>query len=217
MCQRGRGPSFETLVKGLSVMGQRSQMFAVVEQHGAFITEKPVRIGRHYQWVWGEHMIIRAGQVIRYLDTATQNGALRYSSAAEIAAGITATYGVNQATGEVQGLSSRDDVSDFSLTGCDNNDGAFLVHVSKEREYSFGFVLNTGYQDFSPLCGVQAVIDCYRVHRPSPEVQEAITALQAAAERGRLMDAETDFLVATAPNSTSIKSPRWLGASVHER
>lgn len=178
-------------------MGQRSQMFAVIESHGGFIAEESVRIGRHYQWVWGEHMIIRAGQVIRYLDTATESKALWHSSAEEIAAGITATYGVNQATGEVQGLRSRDDVSDCSLTGCDNNDGAFLVHVNKDREYSFGFVLKSDYQEFGPICGVDAVINEYQVHRPSPEIQEAITALQAAAERRRLMDTETDILVAT--------------------
>lgn len=109
-------------------MGQRSQMFVQVQPSKHASSQSPRREGRHYHWVWGPHMIIRAAQVVRLLETATETKAIRYWSAAEATAGIIATYSVNQATGEVQGLSPYDDVS-----GARHHRYPVLQHLAQQR------------------------------------------------------------------------------------
>lgn len=180
-------------------MGQRSQMFVQVQPSQHASSQSPRREGRHYQWVWGPHMIVRAAQVVRLLETATETKAIRYWSAAEATAGIIATYSVNQATGEVQGLSPYDDVSGARLEECDNNNGALLVHVDPAGEsYSFAFLIGSENDgDLATVTGVEGLMAAftgYPWHKERTEseaLEDAYQTLLEAEDRGHLMDQAT--------------------------
>ena len=65
-------------------MGQRSQLFATAtSRHDSQIS----RQGRYYQWVWGPNMLVRAAQVIRYLNAATETGVIKRTRPEEFTAG----------------------------------------------------------------------------------------------------------------------------------
>ena len=175
-------------------MGQRSQMFAQIDQRPSSGERGPVRVGRHYQWVWGPHMIIRAAQVVRFLQAAEESGTARYWMASEPAAGIVATYGVNQYTGEVQGLSDYDDVSDLALDECDNNNGAVLFPVNAERAWSFAFLLGAEQGEMMErIAGVRELMAGFSRYpwqsdrAESAMLEDSIQTLIAAEESGHLM------------------------------
>ena len=187
-------------------MGQRSQMFAQIDQRPSSGDRGSVRAGRHYQWVWGPHMIIRAAQVVRLFQAAEEAKTSRYWTASEAAAGIVATYGVNQATGEVQGLNDYDDVSDVPLHQCDNNNGAVLFHVDSERAWSFAFLI--GPEQGESLKSVAEVRDLlaafyghpWQQHRAEcPALEDAIQTLITAGQAGHLMSQEMADTIARGP------------------
>lgn len=183
-------------------MGQRSQMFAQIDQSLRSGERGPVRAGRHYQWVWGPHMIIRTAQVVRFLEAAEESKTSRYWMASEAAAGIVATYGVNQLTGEVQGLSEYDDVSELALDECDNNNGAVLFHIDAQRAWSFTFLLGVEQGEMMErIAGVEHLMAGFsgypwqQERAQCPALEDAIQTLINAEESGHLMSQEmADFI-----------------------
>lgn len=180
-------------------MGQRSQMFVQVQPSKHASSQSPRRAGRHYQWVWGPHMIVRAAQVVRLLEGATASKALRYWSCDEAIFGILSTYSVNQLTGSVQGLHPYDDVSAMRLDECDNNNGAFLVHVDPKNEgYSFAFLVGPeDGGDLTTVTGVEGLMAAFtgypwlKDRAECEELEDAYQTLRATEDDGHLMDQAT--------------------------
>lgn len=174
-------------------MGQRSQLFATAinERDG-----QVSRQGRYYQWVWGPYMITRAAQVARYLNAATESGMIKHTRPDEFTAAVVATYGVNLTTGEVQGLSADDDVSDLSLRECYNNNGAFLAHLDSDHHWSFLFMLPDG-DTFKAVTTEQFLNLAINPERRSDDtVAAAVEVLLKAEAEGHRMTVKTAEQVA---------------------
>lgn len=122
-------------------MGQRSQYVFEVNVIGYDGTVTTARKAGHFQWVFGAFMAQRSGQVVHYLLNASKRGTLASVEQEDLVQALTAMIGINHASGEVQGLSPRDDVSQYGAEGFDNNNGLFLLSVTVDRRKRF----ETGY------------------------------------------------------------------------
>lgn len=125
-------------------MGQRSHL--VIGYKGyAYEEWKPVEVQKRYvrylHWNWGEYMVMRAAQVIEYLTVSARRGP--HVSQDENAMGALATFCVNYATGVTQGLHEDDDDSGSTSRHWDNNNGAFVIEMGDNGDYSFGFLTGT--------------------------------------------------------------------------
>lgn len=135
-------------------MGQRSQL-VIGYKHRDCDNEswKPVpvqkRYARHLQWNWGEHMVMRAAQVIEYLTISAERGPL--VGQWENAMGALGSFCVNRTTGVTQGLHPTDDVSEWPASGWDNNNGAFIIEMGDHGDYKFGFL--TGREEADTVNG----------------------------------------------------------------
>lgn len=121
-------------------MGQRSHLvlgYQTGSRHQGDIENN--RISRYFSWNWGHFMIQRAAQAVRF--AAVGEGDDHYPYHAGTAAlGLTAMFCVNQVTGDVQGMGKHDDESSYAIADTDNNDGAFLMDVDLDGNWTFGFL-----------------------------------------------------------------------------
>lgn len=105
-------------------MGERSQLIITTHNKDA-----EVRRGRHYQWVYGEHLTTRVQQVTDLLTTWSSSSPLvtRYERAAATADAIIATYSINRKTGELQGFDPADVIDEQTADEQDTNHGIVLI------------------------------------------------------------------------------------------
>lgn len=110
-------------------MGERSQLMITTRNKGI-----EARRGRHYQWVWGDHLTTRVRQVTELLTTwASSTPAItRYERASATADAIVATYNINRETGDVQGFDPADVIDDQTADYQDTNHGIVLIDYNND-------------------------------------------------------------------------------------
>lgn len=130
-------------------MGQRSLLvigYQTYNQIGGHAGHRsngettPHRIARHFQWNWGPHMILRAAQTAELLNTIGADKYYKFD-ADDHALGAAVTFCVNRTTGNTQGLGRYDDESAHSIDQHDNNNGACLVDIGPDGEWTIGFLI----------------------------------------------------------------------------
>lgn len=138
-------------------MGQRSHLvlgYQTGSRHQGDIENN--RISRYFSWNWGHFMIQRAAQAARF--AAVGEGDKYYDyKATSSALGLTAMFCVNQVTGDVQGMGKHDDESAYAIADTDNNNGAFLMDVDLDGNWTFGFLV--GSEDGGDLKTVVSAAD----------------------------------------------------------
>ena len=159
------------------------------------------RIARHFQWNYGHFMILRAAQVAELMAT-TQADRYYWMDAPSHATGATVTFCVNRTTGNVQGFHRMADESAQPIANHDNNNGAFLLDIGPEGEWSFGFLI--GHEDGGDLETIATASEYLIAARDTPEwlrsqgendradaVERALTTLQEFERGGHAMNQAT--------------------------
>lgn len=108
-------------------MGQRSQVIFNIEHTDIHGKTRTARIARHHQWVYGHFLVIRAAQVVHFLDALIEHKPR--TTIDDLQAALPAIYGINQTNGDIQGLDQYSDVSKYRIEHMDNNDGYVVVDI----------------------------------------------------------------------------------------
>lgn len=156
------------------------------------------RIARHFQWNWGQFMILRAAQVAELMST-TDHDRHYWMDADNHAAGAAVTFCVDRTTGNAQGFHRMDDESANSIAEHDNNNGAFLLDIGPDGEWSFGFLI--GHEDDGDLKSIATASEYLEAAWETPawlrvrdqeeradEVEHALTTLQEFERDGHAMN-----------------------------
>ncbi|MGP9725403.1 hypothetical protein ACT3SZ_15440 [Corynebacterium sp. AOP40-9SA-29] len=204
-------------------MGQRSllvigyQTYTQIGVQGGEETDQH-RIARHLHWNWGPHMILRAAQVAELMNTTGADEYYKFH-ASDHALGAAVTFCVNQTTGVTQGLGRYDDESAHSIAEHDNNNGACLLDISPDGEWTLGFLIgaeNGG--DLATVATAQDYLNASIGSSPknlraqghaafADKVEHALTVLSEFERGGHAMNQATaDKLATPVDRDTTAKA-----------
>ena len=170
------------------------------------------RIMRNLQWNFGAAMIRRAHHAVTQWERIRSNITRPQTMSDGDVAALLAMFCFDPANGDVQGLSSLDEQSDYRLDAVWNNNGAFLIHIDADLQLTFAFVIGPeDGGDLRTVATAREYMDAWyatstatRAKEP-PELTAQIDVLDAM---GAYMSQETaNMVMDTVTVTTPVGAP----------
>lgn len=191
-------------------MGQRSQfVFRTITSNNPYARDNftQVRTAMHLPWNYGLYMVMRAANALETARSVYQTHLPQNMNDQSVQV-VRCAFAHDTLTGDVQGLSQYDDVSDESVSEFDNSDGVFLLDVDADLVTRFGFLIG---RDLKKVVGVEEYLADYaeqvahfKRHATVGEsamFRDALTLLREAEEEGFLLtQKQADSMRAAAPS-----------------